>query len=270
MSDGTVLAYLYDRSFEGFLTSVFEAYARRQNPDIITVEENLQVCFGQQVERIATDAEKAQRVVRGITEKIGSPAYQTIWTAFLSGEPDKETRLYHYIRTGLQIGRRIYNSLARDEVLRVNTLYDQVTREAHKYKGFVRFSRLDNDVFYGKINPKSCVVPLLMPHFADRLNIQPFLLYDAVHHIAGVYDLKQWYLAETDWLELPELSADEIEYRRLWKQFYESLTIRERYNPKVRRSFMPKRYWPDMTEMNFVETPAAKRWDKADGLRGLQ
>ena len=43
---------------------------------------------------------------------------------------------------------------------------------------------------------------------------------------------------------------DETEkrYRRLWRCFYDTIAIRERENPKLRMSHMPKRFWPLLPE----------------------
>ena len=40
----------------------------------------------------------------------------------------------------------------------------------------------------------------------------------------------------------------EAAYRLLWKRFYDTVAIRERENPKLRMTHMPKRYWSTMTE----------------------
>jgi probable DNA metabolism protein len=40
----------------------------------------------------------------------------------------------------------------------------------------------------------------------------------------------------------------EREYRQLWRKFYDTIAIQERYNPKCRMTHMPKRYWGTMTE----------------------
>ena len=43
-------------------------------------------------------------------------------------------------------------------------------------------------------------------------------------------------------------SAEEAQYRRLWKRFYDTVEIKERHNPRKQMSSMPKRYWETMTE----------------------
>ncbi len=37
-----------------------------------------------------------------------------------------------------------------------------------------------------------------MNHFAARFNIQPFIIYDENHHVAGVYDGEDWSLVADD------------------------------------------------------------------------
>ena len=45
----------------------------------------------------------------------------------------------------------------------------------------------------------------------------------------------------------------EADIRRLWKRFYDTVAIRERYNPRCRRTHMPQRYWATMTEFQGPE-----------------
>jgi probable DNA metabolism protein len=40
----------------------------------------------------------------------------------------------------------------------------------------------------------------------------------------------------------------ELYYRTLWRKFYDPIAIEGRYNPRLRMTHMPKRYWGTMTE----------------------
>lgn len=260
------LVYLYDGSYDGLLTAVFQAYARKEVPDAIAEEQGLQVDFGQQVFEIATDEALARRVETGITSKLGSPVHQKIWTVYLSGSSDKATVIYRYIRRGLSVGRRIYSDLAHPDVLAADKLYSLVGRESHLLKEFLRFSELTGGVYYAKITPEHYVVPLMMPHFVDRYSVQPFMIHDRTHGVAGVFDGKGWYMVETADLQLPDITVDELQFKRMWKQFYDAIAIRERLNPRCRRNHMPKKYWQNMTEHNFVETPATRRIERGQTL----
>lgn len=253
------LVYLYDGSYDGLLTAVFQAYARKEDPDAIAEEEGLQVDFGQRVQKIATNEALARRVEKGITVKLGSPVHKKIWTVYLAGSPDKGTVVYRYIRRGLAVGRRIYSDLAHPDVLAADKLYGLVGRESHLLTEFLRFSELEGGVYYARVTPEHQVVPLLMPHFVDRYSVQPFLIHDCTHEVAGLFDGKVWYMVETADLTLPDITVNELQFKRMWKQFYETIAIRERFNPRCRRNHMPKKYWQNMTEHSFVETPATRR-----------
>lgn len=245
-------AYSYDGTFDGFLSAVFAAYENHEEPEEIVLAGVLQEVFGRAARVIATDEVRARRVEKGIIKTMGSPAFKKIWQTFLSGEPDKATLLYRYIRRGLEIGRGIYNNISHNDVLPVEKLHLAIMREAHLLTGFVRFSEMEGGVFYSKITPKNSVVPILMPHFADRFSIQPLILHDAAHSLVGVYDLKEWYLVETDTLNIPAPDENELNYRRMWKNFYETIAVMERANPVCRRTHMPMRFWPNMTEHGYI------------------
>jgi probable DNA metabolism protein len=264
------IAYLYDGSFDGLLTAVFEGYQSRVHPDLVAEENGLQVGFGQEIRAIETDDAKARRVEKGIISKLGQEPYATIWTAYLSSDPTKATTIYNYVRRGFEVGYRIQNDLAHPAVLAFDAIRRLVGRETHFTKEFLRFSEMEGGVFYAKITPEHSVVPLVMPHFVDRYSVQPFLIHDLTHGEAGVYDGNGWYLTDTEGMTIPEETYGELTYKRMWKRFYETIAIRERTNPRCRKNHMPVKYWQNMTEFSFVETAKTRAADaKAKGLPAL-
>lgn len=255
------IAYVYDGSFDGLLSCVFMMYTSKCWPDVLVEENAQQLALDQQVVQVAANDAWARRVERGILAQMGSPVLQKVWTVSLSSSPDKGTVLCRYLRHGFTIGRRIYSDLAHPDVLAVDKLYRLVSREASVFREFLRFSQVEGGVYYARISPEHQVVSLMMPHFADRYPDQPFLIHDDVHQVAGVYTMQEWYLVDTREMAVPEITANELDFRRLWKSFYDTIAIQERMNPKCRRGHMPKKYWKNMTEMNFVETPKTARID---------
>ena len=248
MPDGSDVIYLHDGSFEGLLTAVFEAYARRPAPAAIEAP-GCQQRLGARYAEIPCDPVKANRVEAGIRRKIGGEDYDLLWTAFLSDDEKKSDKIYQYIRLGLEIGPKIHYRLADSRVLAVQKLAGLVGREAGMLRQFVRFARMEGGVFYGAITPQYPVLPLIMPHFAERFQVQPFILHDKTHGQAGVFDTREWVIASTEGLALPDSTADEAFYRRLWKTFYDTVAIKERTNYNLRRNHMPKKYWKNMVEM---------------------
>ena len=47
-------------------------------------------------------------------------------------------------------------------------------------------------------------------------------------------------------------AVDDAFYEQAWKTFYDSVAIDARYNPELRRSFMPKRLWKNIVELSDV------------------
>lgn len=75
-----------------------------------------------------------------------------------------------------------------------------------------------------------------------QLGTQPFGE-DKTHRMALIYRSQKAELMFVDELTLPEVNSTEVEYRRLWKQFYKTIAIEGRNNPRCRMTLMPKRYW---------------------------
>lgn len=243
------IAYLFDGTFDGLLCCLFASYTRRELPVDVVEGSSAQLVFGRSFLTIETIAENARRVERGLITKAGSSALQLAWTAFLSCRSDKGHIVFRYFRACFTLERGIYNHLTHPDVMPVHELVRLVNGEAHHLQMFARFAEMENGVYYCRITPKSDVVTLLMPHFVDRFSIQPFLIHDPVHQTAGVYDMNDWYMVETDGLNLPDISEDEAQCRQMWKRFYHSVAIQERRNTKLRRSFMPKKFWPNILEV---------------------
>jgi len=251
---GTTVVYFHDGTLEGFFSAVFDAYTNPQKPDIITTPEGFQCCFDQVSVYIETENHKCERVYRGIHKHMGHDGYYKVKMVFLSPSPDKDTILYKYLQYGFKVGRKILNDLAHPDVTPVEHLLRETQMEAHRMRMFARFARLDNGVYFSRINPKCNVLPLVMDHFAQRFNVQPFIIYDEVHHLAGIYDMKRWYLQYVEQMDIPACATDDLRYQRLWKKFYDAVAIEERKNHNLRRNFMPLRFWRNLTEMTYIET----------------
>jgi probable DNA metabolism protein len=246
------LVYLYDGTLNGFFSCVYESYVRKDLPDLVCEESMLQFGFEQRLVSIGTNEAHAARVVRGLAGTCGEETYRKVHKVFLSFEHNRATMLMRFVHTAFAHGRAVEGMLAHPDVLPVDKMFCHIGREQQRFTQFLRFERMENGVYYGRIQPMNNVLPLIMPHFADRFTDQPFLIYNPVHKIAGVYDLNDWYLVETDQISLPEAAEDEREWKARWKRFYQAIAIKERRNEKLRRSLCPKRYWADMLEMPAV------------------
>ena len=67
--------YLYDKTFDGLLTAVFDAYFRKTFPDALLSEGDTLPLFCDDLHTVVTDEEKAARVWRGLQKKVSSSAW---------------------------------------------------------------------------------------------------------------------------------------------------------------------------------------------------
>jgi len=243
------IVYAYDSTLDGFLTCIFEMYEKKEHPAAIFKSDRIQLVFGQRLRDIETDLKKADRVYKGISEKIGGKTLDMIYYSTLSCEHDAETAAMEFVRLGLKIGKRIHDSLTDSRVDRLLKVAKHVSKEQMRYIEFLRFGALEGGVLFAEFEPEPHVLPLIMPHFTDRLNVQPFIIHDKGRGLAGVYDTKQWYLISSQDMTLPEKSKDERDYRKLWKTFYNTVAIKERISEKRRMQHLPKKYWNYVTEL---------------------
>jgi probable DNA metabolism protein len=240
--------YLYDGSFEGVLSAIFDSYLYHENPISIERTENGQLSFDSEYRHIPTDTEKARRVADKIISCAGYNAYKHMYYTFLSEKPISEINIADYVKMCLKFGKAADKHLTVPCVDFVLDAAQRTGHEAHKYTGFIRFSELQGGIYYSEIEPVHNILPIIAFHFSKRYANMPFLIHDSKRKLCLVYDCKECVIRETDGLPKLNYSDDEEEYRSLWKEFYETIEIKERHNERCRMSLMPKRYWRHMTE----------------------
>jgi len=261
------LMYCYDGTFDGLLCCVFESYDKKEVPvDILLSGTSHTTLF--EAKAITTDTEKANRVLLSIPKKIGVSALDFVRHAFLTCFPQKELYILLFLRLGYRYGPSIMNMLTNDVVNTLAKVVKHLNNESHLFKGFVRFSILNN-VLVAEIEPKNYVLPLLTQHFCERYPEERFLIYDKTHSMALVYRPYQSAVIPIDDLELPTPDENEQAFRELWRIFYDTIEIQGRHNPKCRMSLMPKRYWKYMTEFGNAPTNSLLKLNKGNGAKFL-
>lgn len=241
----TEMVYCYDGSFEGFLCCVFESYAKKEVPTAICRDEDfVPTLFASR--SVQTDTEHAGRVFRKVV-KCSPRAAELLRKGFLTCLPEKETHLYRLVRKLLENGPGFLRDFSDPVLYPVIRAVRHLEGEAHLLKGFTRFSQLGG-VLGGEIAPKNRVLPLLRGHFSARYRNEAFFLYDRTHHEALFYAAGKSVIRPLADFRMAPPDESEAAYRLLWKRFYDTVAIQERYNPRCRMTNMPKRYWAEMTE----------------------
>ncbi len=240
--------YIYDGSFPGVLTAVYEAFYTKEKPDKIITNENYQYGLFDNKIKIETDLDKSDRVYQAIKEKISLNSLRKIYNSYLSEEKNIAYLLYKYLKLGFKIGKRIDGYLNNDIVDQVSKISSRVSKEKHLILGLLRFKKVQGGVFYAPFEPDYNIISLIAPHFSQRLSDQNWVIHDRKRKIAAIYNKDEWLITEMDLPDKIFYTEEESFYQELWQGFYNSIAIKDRKNSRLQRQYMPKRYWKYLVE----------------------
>lgn len=243
------VTYLYDGTFNGLLTIVFDCYIAHTLPTKIISEEQYEPNLLDHLNRIQTDQQKAQRIYQGIIKNISYHTLYHCYYAFLSNSREKELAIVQYLLHGFLIGPRIDTMLSVDYVFKVQALRKKALGECHRLKGLLRFMEIGEHLYYAKIHPDHNILEPLGHHFIQRLPQENFIIHDLNRNIAFLYNTKTYTIEENVTLKVPAISEQEVLFQKLWKQYFKTIAIKERKNPRCQMQYMPKKYWKDLVEI---------------------
>ncbi len=245
-------------SLEGIFTGIYDAYALREGHEHIHIqigeEENLRLFATYQY--ILPDNVKTEKVIRTIRQRLGSEVYLSLCQALATDETLKGQAVYQTIVEGITrgSGRRVLEKVSNSYVDTAFRLARKTRNEIHRLMEFVRFQELEQEILFARIGPVCNVVTFLMPHFADRLPLENFIIYDEKRGIFGVHPArKDWYLMTGQELHVGEklqYSEKEESYRDLFTMFCQTIAIKERKNLKLQQQMLPLRFQDYMVEFD--------------------
>lgn len=253
---------IYDGSFEGFLTVVFECYSQKIIPVDICKESDYQENLFIEKLRINTDEEKANRGWKALYKKLHVKNKDLPFITFLSYNSGIEMKLYHFARRMFDSKRSIETDFGDQDVLELKKIKRQVLREAMRMLQFVRFQQTKDDIYFAAIEPEYDVLPLVINHFKNRFADQHWLIYDLRRDYGYYYNLQhtqEVVLTEKTFSETNGkineniLEEKEATYQVLWKYYFDNINIKERKNLKLQRQHMPKRFWKFLPEKSLLQ-----------------
>ncbi len=246
---------IYDGSFNGFLTAVFNGFEQKVPHADIQTQGQVQRGLFAETETIFTNMEKAQRVWNGIRNK-SNTAIKHIYFAFLSEQSGIETLLYRYTQKLMARNGNSALDFSDDAVLRISQLAHKVGREKHRMEAFVRFQLTKDEIYFANIEPDYDVLPLISKHFRNRYADQQWIIYDLKRKYGLYYNLEKVEIISLDLQDIysnsirrsAKMKAAEYEFQDLWQHYFKSTTIKSRINAKLHTQHVPKRYWKYLSE----------------------
>jgi probable DNA metabolism protein len=253
---------LFDSTFDGLLSAAAWCFRNRLNPVALLSE------FDQQplLDSITIPCEPNIRSLfrRHLAQTIGAAAGEEVldicFRAFLSETENIASSIYRYMALALETRSDPSGRLCDPPIYAVVSAAKRASMQSHMYLGLIRFKAVSHDWTVADFSPDCHVLPLIMPHFCDRLPDQNFAIRDLRRNLAAVHlsdgRTSLHVLADSNPLEpnasigtvLPAADTGEDGFPAMWQLYLQRLSIPERRNPSLQMGNMPKKYWKYMTE----------------------
>jgi probable DNA metabolism protein len=250
--------YVFDGTFEGLLTAIFDCYQLKPDGVKLTgLSFHMPDAFDES-HMIKSDDTKANRVWNGLRKKLSPEWMQHIYRAFLSEQPETHQNIFDLIRYIIDNPVGAEDNFGNAFVLAVSQMSKKVHREKHRMEAFIRFQETSDGIFYAHIEPDFNVLLLIADHFRKRYADQKWIIYDLKRKYGLYYDLQKVEEVTFDFSQqmspalnaLPTHVLDQKEelYSLLWKDYFRSTNIPARKNMKLHIRHVPKRYWKYLSE----------------------
>ncbi len=242
---------LYDGTWSGLLTAVFEIYERKlSDVQLVSKQKSESLLFALEL-NIYNDDQKAMRVWEGISKKISLSARKNLYACYLSDEKGIENVILEYIQLVFAQKVNIEKAFNIPAVLKLSQVGKMVHREKHRMEAFVRFKRTLDDLYFAVVEPDFNVLPLISNHFKNRYADQKWLIYDLRRKYGLYCDLKEVEEVSMD-LKISEgeniFEDSESLYQTLWQDYFKHINIESRKNTSLHLKHVPRRYWKHLTE----------------------
>ena len=249
------MIFLYDGSFEGFLSAVFDAFPAKDEVVIERKESWQPQLFAETVE-VGTVPEKAERVADKLLSICGNRGFSAIIQIFFSEAENAETYAFYLIKSVIKYGSKAFSRFQDEKIAGAMSIRKKVSKECERFLGILRFTELSNGVFYAPIEPDHNIIPLISGHFFERLSGTKWMIHDlrrgiAVYHSEGKMENVEFVDEMTSHLNMATLlgkSENEEDFAKMWCGYFKIIAIESRINPKLQRQFVPQRYWKYMQE----------------------
>ena len=252
---------VYDGSFEGLLSAIFDTYEYKWKRGRIRKEGSSVPQLFAEIHTVVTDESKASRVWKKMVSVFGADGVRTLWIAWLSELETIEDTILGVVNYALELKKNVLGDFGNLHVLQVQQTAKSVGREKHRMEAFVRFQLTKDELYFAVIDPDFNVLPLILKHFSDRYADQRWFIFDSRRQYGIYYDLTE--AAFVDFLPgtlfasgqicSEALSDTELLYQHLWSDYFSSTNIAGRKNTKLHVQHVPKRYWKYLIEKRIVQ-----------------
>jgi len=251
------MIYIFDGSYTGFLCCIFEVFEMKEWNAVPVPERLHQRNIFVPERTIFSDVDKSERIHTVLKDKFGARTQSDFYRAFLSEDVEAFKAVFHIAILLFKEQINILQNFGDPAVLYYHQTLKKVSRERHRMKAFIRFSKTSDGLFYAIVKPDFNVLPLILKFFKDRYTDQNWMIYDAKRKYGFYYDQHQISEITLDPSEQKKLNTTSLSialderdehFQNLWKRYFKSTNIEARKNMKLHLQHVPKRYWKYLVE----------------------
>ncbi len=248
--------FFYDKTFDGLLSAVFDAYSLKIFPEKLLQLGDITPIFTDKTHTVVTEEAHSKRVWQALQKRLQKNACNMLMHVWLSELEGSDDLLFRYICKTFATTKKIEYNFGDADILEVEKIARKVSHEAQYIRQFIRFQKAADNIFFAPIRPIFNALPLAIDHFTDRFADQQWVIYDLRRKYGYFYDLhttNEITFTDDDHLlsgRLDEslMAEDEKLFQDLWKGYFKAMTIKERINPRLHKKNMPARFWQYLTE----------------------
>lgn len=249
------MIYLYDGSFYGLLTCVYEHYYVEEANEIFDTHRFMGTLIDES-KFIDTDDEKATKVEAAIRDKFSMIGYMDMYRSFLSDETYKDCYILTYIVNGFKYGAKMDRLYSEPFVLKIRELSRRVGFEAHRFNGLLRFVE-KKPFLYAEFEPDNDILELIAEHFSDRFLNERIIIHDLKREKAVFAYEGKWMIHDIHGqsglteVQSSKITTGEVLLQQLWQGYFDHIGIEGRKNLKLQQSFVPLKYRKHLLEFNY-------------------
>lgn len=234
-----------ETSLEAMLSCIYDAWSSgrgQQNIRLLPEPVEQYTLFDEYI-HVDADMTKVEKVMDAVCRKISPQFYRELVYTSMAYEENVLDNMYRCMILGFAYGNRTLEMVQYRDIMINNQIRTRLSKEINHFQEFMRFHKIDGDVYVAHFEPKSRIAAALGPIFEDRMPSEHWMIIDDIHREAVVHPKDEhFYMRKLNEYEFERLlSTEDIndEFTSMWKDFFDTIAIEQRKNERCQRNLYP-------------------------------
>lgn len=254
-----MIYYTCKPGWENMLTCIYDAWSSRKghkNIKLLLEPIDQYTLFDEYI-HVEGDTLKAEKLMDAINDKLSAYFYRELMYASMAYEEDVLDTIYRCLILGFAYGNYVLSQVQYRDIMRFRQIRTRVGKEVNHFQEFIRFHRMDNDVYVAHFEPKSRIAVSEGYIFQDRMPSENWIIVDDIHREAVIHPKDQNFylqmLSPEEYADLLKTEDSNDRYTQMWKNYFDTIAIEQRRNIRCQDNLFPKWTRKHVVEFNEVK-----------------